>query len=62
MAFADLNSAMDNAEQMLQFVVKHVLDNCQEDLTFFGKFYDKGLLDRLEKVVAQPFALSLIHI
>jgi len=56
MAFADLNSAMDNAEQMLQFVVKHVLDNCQEDLTFFGKFYDKGLLDRLEKVVAQPFA------
>lgn len=56
MAFADLNSAMENAEQMLKFVVKHVLDNCKEDLTFFGKFYDKGLIDRLEKLVAEPFA------
>lgn len=55
MAFADLDAAMDNAEQMLKFVVRHVLDNCQEDLTFFGKFYDNGLIDRLEKVVFQPF-------
>jgi len=55
MAFADLDSAMENAEQMLKFVVKHVLDNCEEDLTFFGKFYDKGLIARLEKLVAQPF-------
>jgi len=55
MAFADLNSAMENAEQMLKFVVKHVLDNCKEDLTFFGKFYDKGLIARLEKLVAEPF-------
>jgi len=55
MAFADLDSAMENAEQMLKFVVKHVLDNCKEDLTFFGKFYDKGLMARLEKLVSQPF-------
>jgi len=55
MAFADLDTAMENAEQMLKFVVKHVLDNCQEDLTFFGKFYDKGLIPRLEKLVSQPF-------
>jgi len=55
MAFADLESAMGNAEQMLKFVVKHVLDNCQEDLTFFGKFYDKGLIARLEKLVSEPF-------
>lgn len=55
MAFADLNSAMENAEQMLKFVVKHVLDNCKEDLAFFGKFYDKGLIARLEKLVSQPF-------
>mmetsp|Transcript_22164 Transcript_22164/g.54855 ORF Transcript_22164/g.54855 Transcript_22164/m.54855 type:complete len:579 (-) Transcript_22164:155-1891(-) len=55
MAFADLDSAMENAEQMLKFVVKHVLDNCEEDLAFFGKFYDKGLIARLEKLVSQPF-------
>ena len=55
MAFADLDAAMDNVEQMLKYVVKHVLGSCEEDLQFFGKFYDKQLLDRLEKLVAQPF-------
>lgn len=56
MAFADLQSAMANAEQMLKFVVQKVLDNCQEDLAFFQKFFDKGLQDRLQKLVEQPFA------
>lgn len=55
MAFADLEGAMENAEQMLKFVVNRVLANCKEDLQFFGKFYDKKLLSRLEKLVAQPF-------
>jgi asparaginyl-tRNA synthetase len=56
MAFADLGSAMDNAENLLKFVVKHVLETCKEDLAFFTNFYDKQLTKRLEKVVEQPFA------
>mmetsp|Transcript_28908 Transcript_28908/g.41423 ORF Transcript_28908/g.41423 Transcript_28908/m.41423 type:complete len:571 (-) Transcript_28908:216-1928(-) len=55
MAFADLESAMDNAEAMLKTVVKTVLDNCEEDLLFFVNFYDKGLKERLEKLVTKPF-------
>eukprot|EP00957_Ditylum_brightwellii_P130616 9964296-Ditylum_brightwellii.AAC.1 len=55
MAFADLTSAMDNAEGMLKYVVKDVLEKCKEDLTFFNNFYDKGLMKRLEKVVSTPF-------
>ena len=55
MAFADLDSAMNNAENMLKFVVGETLKKCEEDLAFFTKFYDKGLKDRLEKVVAKPF-------
>lgn len=55
MAFADLDSAMNNAEQMLKFVVKHVLENSEEDLQFFKKFYDKALQERLTKLVEQPF-------
>lgn len=55
MAFANLDSAMDNAENMLKFVVKETLDKCSEDLTFFTKFYNKGLKDTLEKVVNKPF-------
>ena len=56
MAFADLDAAMNNAEQMLKYVVQHVLENCEEDLSFFQKFFDKNLMTRLEKVVSQPFA------
>lgn len=56
MAFADLKSAMDNAESMLKFVVKETLDKCDADLTFFTKFYQKDLKDRLEKLVSKPFA------
>lgn len=55
MAFANLESAMDNAENMLKYVVGDVLKKCGDDLTFFTKFYDKGLKDRLEKVVSAPF-------
>mmetsp|Transcript_6370 Transcript_6370/g.13779 ORF Transcript_6370/g.13779 Transcript_6370/m.13779 type:complete len:592 (-) Transcript_6370:106-1881(-) len=55
MAFADLTSAMDNAEAMLKSVVGVALKECDEDLTFFGKFFDKGLKARLEKLVSKPF-------
>lgn len=55
MAFADLTSAMDNAESMLKSVVSTVLDKRLEDLTFFNKFYEKSLLDRLHKLVNVPF-------
>jgi asparaginyl-tRNA synthetase len=54
-AFADLDSAMDNAENMLKYVVGQALKKCDEDLSFFTKFYDKGLKDTLQKVVDKPF-------
>lgn len=56
MAFADLSSAMDNAESMLKYVINTVVEKCDEDLTFFNKFYDKNLKERLTKVVKEPFA------
>ena len=56
MAFTDLTGAMDNAESMLQSVVSHVLEHCEEDLEFFQKFYDDKLISRLERLATQPFA------
>lgn len=56
MAFADLEAAMDNAEAMLKTVVKVALEKCAEDLKFFSNFYDKALIQRLEKLVDKPFA------
>jgi asparaginyl-tRNA synthetase len=56
MAFADLDSAMDNAEAMLKSVVQDVLEKSPSDLEFFQNFYDKGLKERLQTLVSQPFA------
>eukprot|EP00956_Cyclotella_meneghiniana_P045434 scaffold369051_cov76-Cyclotella_meneghiniana.AAC.1 len=55
MAFADLTSAMDNAESMLKSVVGEVLENCYEDLDFFAKFFEKGIKERLQKLKDKPF-------
>jgi len=55
MAFADLYDNMDLAEAYLKYVIQYVMDTDLEDLQFFDKQYEKGLLERLNKVLAQPF-------
>lgn len=34
MAFCDLDQNMDRAEEFIKFVLKYILDNCKDDLTF----------------------------
>ncbi len=46
-AFADLNDDMQLAWDMIKYIIGHVMDNCQQELTFFNSFVDKGLLERL---------------
>merc|ERR1711871_333116 len=55
MAFTEKNGAMDNVESMLKFVIGRAIEDCDEDLTFFDKFYEKGLKDRLKKIQEQDF-------
>lgn len=55
LAFADINDNMDSAEGYLKYVLKYILDNCQEDLQFFDKFVSEGLIKRLHHVVETPF-------
>lgn len=54
-AFAGLAEDMDLAEDFIQTVVGRILETCGEDLGLFGKFVDKGLLERLRFVVERPF-------
>lgn len=56
MAFADLNDNCECAEAYLRFILQYVLDNCQEDLNFFERFIEKGLLNRLQQVAETEFA------
>jgi asparaginyl-tRNA synthetase len=55
MAFADLNDNMDCAEAYLKYIFKYVLDHCQEDMEFFDKNIENGIIKRLEHVVNTPF-------
>ena len=32
---------------MIKYIINHVLDKCAQELDFFNKFVDKGLIDRL---------------
>ncbi len=56
MAFADLNDYMDNAEAMLKYVIRAVMERCPGELAMLNKFVDKGLLERLEHVAGSDFA------
>ena len=55
MAFADLADDMACAEAYLKHCVASVLEHCAEDLEFFDKRIEKGLKDKLTKVVEAPF-------
>lgn len=55
MAFADLQDNMDVAEAMVKYIIKYVLEHAPEEMEFFDKFVDKGLLNRLQHIVDSDF-------
>ena len=55
MAFTDLTGYMDNAEAMIKYVIKTVLEKCPDEINFFNSFVDKGLKERLELVANSDF-------
>ena len=54
-AFCDLNGLMDLEEDMLKFIVNYVLENCPGEIDFFDKFVEKGLKEKLTKLVSSSF-------
>ncbi len=47
-AFMDLQGDMTLAEGLVQYVSKHVMEHCQEELDLFNKFVEPKLLESLE--------------
>ncbi|KAF4667842.1 Asparaginyl-tRNA synthetase [Perkinsus olseni] len=56
LCFADIHDNMKCAEEFIQHCARHVLAHCREDIAFFDKFIEKGLIKRLENLIAEPFA------
>jgi asparaginyl-tRNA synthetase len=55
MAFCNLDGNMDLAESIVKYLIADALEHCADDLTFFGRFVDKGLIERLDFVLKRPF-------
>ena len=54
-AFCDLNGIMDVEEEMLKFIIKYVMDKCPLEMEFFDKFVEKGIIEKLNKVLKSKF-------
>ena len=56
MAFADLTDDMNIAEDMIKYIVRHVMATCSQELEFFNQRVDTTLLERLNNLVTSDFA------
>lgn len=54
-AFADLEEVMATAEDMVKYIIKHVLDKLPEEMQLFDQFVEKGIIERLTKLVDSEF-------
>ena len=60
-AFCDMNGIMDIEEDMLKFIIKYVMEKCPLEIDFFDKFVEKGLKDKLNKVLNSKFVRITHH-
>ena len=60
-AFCDMNGIMDIEEEMLKFIIKYVIERCPLEIDFFDKFVEKGLKDKLNKVLNSKFVRITHH-
>ena len=56
MAFATLEDDMNIAEKMLKYLINYVLTELPEEMEFFDKFIEPGLIERLKAVASADFA------
>ena len=55
-AFANLDDDMQLAEDMLKYIINYVLEKAPEEMSFFNRFVDKKLLERLDNIISSDFA------
>jgi asparaginyl-tRNA synthetase len=55
MAFCDIEGNMQIAEQFLKFIFREVLEKCPEDMAFFDKWVQPGIVETVRGVVDADF-------
>ena len=54
-SFCDLDQLMDIEEDCLKYIVEKVLERCPEEMDFCDKFIEKGLKEKLNKIINSSF-------
>jgi asparaginyl-tRNA synthetase len=54
-AFADLDDNADLAEDLLKYQIRAVLEECPQDMAFFDKHVQEGVIQRLEDFESKSF-------
>ena len=60
-AFCDLEQVMDIEEDMLKYIVKYVLDRCNDEIDFLNKYVDNTLKEKLTKLIDSKFVRITHH-
>lgn len=55
-AFADLELMLEIIEDMMKYIISYVMENAKDEMEFFDKFIQKGLIDKLKNIVESGFA------
>ena len=55
MAFTDLEGDMMVMEDMLKYVISYVLENAKDEMNMLDSFVEKGLIEKLTKLVNSKF-------
>lgn len=56
-AFAELPDIIEIAEDLIKYIINAVLNKCPQELKFFDAHFEKGLIEKLESVVSNDFAV-----
>ncbi len=56
-AFAELSDIIEIAEDLIKHIINSVLEKCPNELEFFDRLFEKGLIEKLKGVVADDFAV-----
>ncbi len=53
--FVDIDEIIDIAEDFIKYIIRDVMNICSEELEFFDKYTEQGLLEKLKNVVDSEF-------
>lgn len=56
-AFAESPDIIEIAEALIKHIIKTVLEKCPEELKFFDKHFENGLVEKLTAVASHDFAI-----